>query len=106
MVRGLASADLKPPTSWPGSPGLSCPTATHTGRLKAYAFPPGFALQVIGFCIVAVCARYQLRGIEEGLACAGVGYGSLRLSRRTDRPSGIGSRFQHSMAINVALLVS
>jgi hypothetical protein len=30
---------------------------------------------VIGFGIVAVCVRYQLRGIEEGLACAGIGYG-------------------------------
>jgi hypothetical protein len=30
---------------------------------------------VIGFGIVAVCARHQLRGIEEGLACAGIGYG-------------------------------
>ena len=44
-------------------------------RLKTYALPVGFALQVIGFGILAVCARYQLRAIDEGLACAGIGYG-------------------------------
>ena len=42
---------------------------------QSYALPAGFVLQVIGFGIVALCARYQLRGIEEGLACAGIGYG-------------------------------
>jgi len=51
---------------------VSSPT---TRRLKAYALPAGFALQVIGFGILAVCARYQLRAIDEGLACAGIGYG-------------------------------
>jgi MFS family permease len=51
---------------------VSSPTAS---RLKAYTLPAGFALQVIGFGIVAVCARYQLHGINEGLAFAGIGYG-------------------------------
>jgi EmrB/QacA subfamily drug resistance transporter len=53
----------------------SVASAPTSRRLKAYALPVGFVLQVIGFGIVAVCARYQLRGIEEGLACAGIGYG-------------------------------
>ncbi len=53
----------------------SVASSQTTHRLKAYALPVGFALQVIGFGIVAVCVRYQLRGIEEGLACAGIGYG-------------------------------
>jgi EmrB/QacA subfamily drug resistance transporter len=51
-------------------------TSTEAARrLKAYALPSGFALQVIGFGMVAVCARYQLQGMKEGLACAGIGYG-------------------------------
>ena len=44
-------------------------------RIRSYALPAGFALQVIGFGIVALCARYQLRGLEEGLACGGIGFG-------------------------------
>jgi hypothetical protein len=44
-------------------------------RIRSYALPAGFALQVIGFGIVALSARYQLRGLEEGLACAGIGFG-------------------------------
>ncbi|MEI9978552.1 MAG: MFS transporter [Edaphobacter sp.] len=45
-------------------------------RLEAYALTLGFALQVIGFGIVAACARYQLlSGVNGGLACAGIGYG-------------------------------
>lgn len=43
--------------------------------LKGYVLPTGLALQVIGFGVVALCSRYQLRGLEEGLAVAGVGYG-------------------------------
>jgi EmrB/QacA subfamily drug resistance transporter len=50
-------------------------SALATRRLKAHGLPVGFALQVIGFGIVALCARYQLRGIDEGLACAGIGFG-------------------------------
>jgi EmrB/QacA subfamily drug resistance transporter len=44
-------------------------------RLKTYALSVGFALQVVGFGIVALCARHQVAGFEEGLACAGIGYG-------------------------------
>ena len=53
----------------------SAASALDTRRLKGYVLPAGFVLQVIGFGIVALCARYQLRGIEEGLACAGIGFG-------------------------------
>jgi MFS family permease len=44
-------------------------------RLKTHSLAAGFALQVIGFGMVAACVRYQLRGLEEGLACAGIGFG-------------------------------
>jgi EmrB/QacA subfamily drug resistance transporter len=53
----------------------SAASALDTPRLKSYLLPAGFALQVIGFGIVALCARYQLRGVKEGLACAGIGFG-------------------------------
>jgi hypothetical protein len=53
----------------------SAASALDTRRLKSYVLPAGFAMQVTGFGIVALCARYQLRGIEEGLACAGIGFG-------------------------------
>lgn len=53
----------------------SVASALDTRKLKSYVLPAGFALQVIGFGIVALCARYQLRGIEGGLACAGIGFG-------------------------------
>jgi EmrB/QacA subfamily drug resistance transporter len=53
----------------------SVASALDTRRLKSYVLPAGFALQVLGFGIVALCARYQLRGIKEGLACAGIGFG-------------------------------
>ena len=53
----------------------SAASALETRKLKSYALPAGFALQVIGFGSVALCARYQLRGIEGGLACAGIGFG-------------------------------
>ena len=44
-------------------------------HLKTYALPAGFALQVIGFGVVTACVRYQMWGLGEGLACAGVGFG-------------------------------
>jgi EmrB/QacA subfamily drug resistance transporter len=53
----------------------SAASALDTRRLKSYVLPTGFALQVIGFGSVALCARHQLRGTEEGLACAGIGFG-------------------------------
>jgi EmrB/QacA subfamily drug resistance transporter len=53
----------------------SIASSPATRKLKNYALPAGFVLQVVGFSIVACCARYQLRGLEEGLACAGIGYG-------------------------------
>ena len=53
----------------------SVASALDTRRLKSYVLPAVFALQAIGFGIVALCARRQLRGIEEGLTCAGIGFG-------------------------------
>jgi EmrB/QacA subfamily drug resistance transporter len=53
----------------------SAASALDSRRLKARALPAGFVLQVMGFGIVALCARYQVRGIEVGLACAGIGFG-------------------------------
>ena len=54
---------------------LSSAASALDTRIRSYALPAGFALQVIGFGIVALCARYQLRGLEEGLVCAGIGFG-------------------------------
>jgi MFS family permease len=44
-------------------------------HLKRHSLAVGFVLQVIGFGVVAACVRYQLWGLEEGLACAGIGFG-------------------------------
>lgn len=50
-------------------------SASVTRRLGAYALPAGFALQIIGFSIVACSARRQAPVAGEGLALAGIGYG-------------------------------
>ena len=53
----------------------SIASSSVTCKLNGHALPAGFALQVIGFGVVAGYTRYQLQGMEEGLACAGIGYG-------------------------------
>jgi len=51
-------------------------TSSHIARrLSVRTLPVGFAVQVIGFSLVAICVRYQLTGMEEGLAFAGIGFG-------------------------------
>ncbi len=56
---------------------LSSTISSHVmRRFGNYALTLGFALQIVGFGIVMVCVNYQLViGLEEGLACAGLGYG-------------------------------